>query len=60
MPIPSIIGLFDTSTGMRASDGEPPPASDGVFGQLLLLGVGRALFPFLLSPWVMRWMSIWL
>jgi hypothetical protein len=45
---------------MDAGAADPPPASDGIFGQLLLLGVGRALFPFLLSPWVIRWMSIWL
>lgn len=46
--------------GMDAGPAEAPPASDGIFGQLLLLGVGRMLFPFLLSPWVMRWMSLWL
>lgn len=54
--LPQIIFQLSMDAGAASA----PPASDGIFGQLLLLGVGRALFPFLLSPWVVRWMSLWL
>lgn len=54
MPIPSVIGLFDTSTGMRADATPDDPVSDGIFGQLLLLGVGRILAPFALAAKLLK------
>lgn len=53
--LPSIIMQLDMDAGPVATG----PVSDGIFGQLLLLGVGRMLIPFALSPWVVRFLSLW-
>ena len=35
------------------------PPGDGIFGQLMLIGVGRALIPFFMSLWAWKLMSLW-
>ncbi len=54
--LPSIIMNLD----MDAGDVPSGAASDGIFGQLLLLGVGRVIWPLLMSPIMHRIMSLWL
>jgi hypothetical protein len=52
--LPQIILNLD----MQAGEAAAPPAADGIFGQLLLLDVGRGLAPILLAPWVWRIASL--
>jgi hypothetical protein len=45
-----------------AAEAVPDEPGSGVptDGSLLLLGVGRMLIPFTLSPWVLKLASMWL